>query len=205
MRKMKHKKLYISISIVVLLFLIILATHTLWLEAIAKFLIVNDHIFPSDVIVMLGGGGPERVWNGVKLYKSGYSKHIIVTGMENRFPGLTITWPQLARKEAMSLGVSEQAIILEERPTSTYEDAVYVKEDMLSRGFKSAIIVTSPHHTRRAKMIFKKVFKDQKEISLKFTPVDGGDFQVKKWWTQEGELIGVVNEYCKLVLYLFKY
>ncbi|MBM3211099.1 YdcF family protein, partial [Candidatus Poribacteria bacterium] len=127
------------------------------------------------------------------------------TGMEYKLPGLRTTWPQLAKQEALSMGIPEEVIIMEERPTSTYEDAIFVKDDMLSRGFRSAIIVSSPHHTRRARMIFKKVFKDQKDISLQITPFEGGDFQVKKWWTRENELIGVVNEYCKLFLYLFKY
>ena len=202
---MKHKRTYITISIIVVFILLVIITHSLWLGAIAKFLIVNDKISNADVIVVLGGGQSERVMNGVKLYNSGYSKNIIFTGMEFKLPGLTTTWPQLAKNEAMWLGVPEDAIILEERPTSTYEDAVYVKENMLDRGFKSAIIVTSPHHTRRSKMVFKKVFEDQKEVSIKVTPVDGGDFQIEKWWTHENELVGVFNEYCKLLLYLFKY
>jgi len=54
-------------------------------------------------------------------------------------------------------------------------------------------------------MIFRKVFKDHKDISLQFSPVEDGKFQVKKWWTRENELIGVVNEYCKIVFYFFKY
>lgn len=202
---MKHKKLYIAISIIALLFIIIIATHVLWLEAIARFLIISEKLSPADVIVVLGGGGPERVWNGVNLYKEKHGKYMIFTGMEYKLPGLRTTWPQLAKQEALSMGIPEEVIIMEERPTSTYEDAIFVKDDMLSRGFRSAIIVSSPHHTRRARMIFKKVFKDQKDISLQITPFEGGDFQVKKWWTRENELIGVVNEYCKLFLYLFKY
>jgi uncharacterized SAM-binding protein YcdF (DUF218 family) len=180
-------------------------THRLWLEAVARFLIVKDELSQADVIVILGGGGPERVRHGVKLYQSGYGTRIIVTGMEQKLPGLVTTWPQLAMREAASLGVPEDAIIPEERPTSTYEDAKYVKEDMLDRNFKSAIITSSPHHMRRARMIFRKVFEDRDDISLQFSPVEDSKFQVHRWWTREKELIGVVNEYCKLVLYFFKY
>jgi uncharacterized SAM-binding protein YcdF (DUF218 family) len=202
---MKLKKRYIAILVILALLIVIAVTHTLWLEAIAKFLIVRDEISQADVIVILGGGGPDRVWQGVDLYQSGYAKWMLATGMKQEMPGLVVTWPELARREAVSLGVPEDAFIVEDRPTSTYEDAIYVKEDMLNRGFKSAIIVSSPHHTRRARMIFRKVFKDHKDISLQFSPVENGKFQVKKWWTREEELIGVVNEYCKIVLYFFKY
>jgi len=202
---MKFKKRYIAVLVILALLIVIAVTHALWLEAIAKFLIVRDEISHADVIVILGGGAADRVWQGVDLYQSGYGKWILATGMKHEMPGLVVTWPELARREAISQGVPEDAFIVEDRPTSTYEDAIYVKEDMLNRGFKSAIIVSSPHHTRRARMIFRKVFKDHKDISLQFSPVEDGKFQVEKWWTRENELIGVVNEYCKLVFYFFKY
>ncbi|MBD3181938.1 hypothetical protein GF312_06590 [Candidatus Poribacteria bacterium] len=203
---MKLRKRYI-VLIAILTFLIILAaTHVLWLEAIASFLIVQDELYPVDVIIVLGGGGAERVLQAVKLYKEGYADKIVFTGMKAKLPGMIVTWPQLAMREASSLGIPESKIILEERPTSTYEDAVYSKEDMIKRGLKSAIIVSSPHHTRRARMIFHKVFKDNKDMSIIFSPVESDQgFQVHRWWTREAELIGVFNEYCKLVFYIFKY
>jgi uncharacterized SAM-binding protein YcdF (DUF218 family) len=201
----KLKKRYIAALVILGLLIVIAVTHALWLEAMARFLIVRDEISEADVIVILGGGAADRVWQGVDLYQSGYGKWMIATGMKHEMPGLVVTWPELARREAVSLGVPEEAFITEDRPTSTYEDAIYVKEDMLNRGFRSAIIVSSPHHTRRARMIFRKVFKDHKDISLLFVPVEDGKFQVEKWWTRENEMIGVVNEYCKLVFYFFKY
>ena len=202
---MKHKKRYTVVAIILASLIVIAVTHSLWLEAIARFLIVEDELSQVDVIIILGGGGVGRVRHGVKLYQEGYGASIIVTGMEYKLPGLTVTWPELAKREAVSLGVPENAIILEERPGSTYEDAKYVKEDMIDRNFKSAIVVSSPHHMKRARMIFRKVFKDQKDMSLLFSPVENSKFQVRKWWTREGALVGVVNEYCKLTLYLFKY
>ncbi len=202
---MKYKKRYIVVAIILASLIVIAVTHSLWLEAIARFLIVEDELSQVDVIIILGGGGVDRVRHGVKLYQEGYGTNIIVTGMKYKLPGLTVTWPELAKREAVSLGVQGDVIILEERPGSTYEDAKYVKEDMINRDFKSAIVVSSPHHTRRARMIFRKVFKDQKDMSLLFSPVENSKFQVHKWWTRERELVGVVNEYCKLTLYLFKY
>ena len=201
----RRRMLYIAILVTFALMIVVAATHRLWLEAIAKFLLVEDELSHADVIVILGGGEPERVYHGVRLYKSGYAANIIVTGMEMELPGLVTTWAQLAMREAVSLGVPETAIILDDRPTSTYEDAKYVKEDMLDRGFKSAIIISSPYHMRRARMIFRKIFEDQKDISLQFSYIENSNFQVNRWWTREGELIHVVTEYCKLVLYFFKY
>jgi len=204
-RKIKPKKWHIAVLLILLLLIAAIVTHRLWLEAIARFLIVEDELTQADVIAVLGGGGPERVRHGVKLYQSGYGTRIILTGMEHKLPGLTTTWPKLAMQEAVSLGVPENAIILEERATSTYEDAKYVKEDMLDRNLKSAIIVSSPYHMRRARMMFRKMFEDQKDISLKFSAAEDSNFRIHKWWTRERELIAVNNEYCKLVLYFFRY
>lgn len=202
---MKLKKRYTAVSLIIVLLIVVAITHRLWLEAMVRFLIVEDDLSPADVIVILGGGGPERVRRGVELYQAGYGTRIIVTGMERKLPGLVTTWPQLAMTEAVSLGVPESAVIPEERATSTYEDAKYVKEDMLGMNLKSAIITSSPYHMRRAKMIFRKVFEDRKDISLQFSPAEDSSFQIHKWWTREKELIEVNNEYCKLVLYFFKY
>ena len=201
----KHRKLGIALLLIFILLIVAFVTRTIWLDAIAEFLVVEDDISRVDAIVVLGGGGPDRVEHAVKLYQSDYGNWIIVTGMENRLPGLVVTWPQLAMKHAVSMGVPESVFILEERPTSTYEDALYVKEDMLDKGFKSAIIVSSPYHMRRARMIFRKIFEDMEDISLQFSPAGDSDFQAQRWWTREGDLIDVVNEYCKLVLYFFKY
>lgn len=204
-KPVKHRKLSIALLLIFTLLIVAVVTRVIWLDAIAGFLVVEDDISRADVIVILGGGGPERVEHAVKLYQSDYGNWIIATGMENKLPGLVTTWPQLAMKHAVSLGVSESVFILEERPTSTYEDALYIKEDMLDRGFKSAIIVSSPYHMRRARMIFRKVFEDKEDIFLQFSPAEDSDFQAHRWWTREGDLIDVVNEYCKLALYFFKY
>jgi len=204
-KPVKHRKLSIALLLIFILLIVAVVTRIIWLDAIAEFLIVEDDISRADVIVILGGGGPERVEHAVKLYQSDYANWIIATGMENKLPGLVTTWSQLAMKHAVSLGVPESVFILEERPTSTYEDALYVKEDMLDRGFKSAIIVSSPYHMRRARMIFRKIFEDREDIFLQFSPAKDSDFQTHRWWTREGDLINVVNEYCKLALYFFKY
>ena len=57
-------------------------------------------------------------------------------------------------------GIPEDILFLEERSQNTYEDAKYVKEDLLKMSLHSAIMVSDPFHMRRVSMIFKKVFKD---------------------------------------------
>ena len=56
---MKIRKLYIVIIAVFVILLMFVITHDLWLDSIAKFLVVNEELSPADVIVILGGGGQE--------------------------------------------------------------------------------------------------------------------------------------------------
>lgn len=202
---MRHKKLYIVISIIVALLIVAIITHKLWLEAIARFLIVEDELSKADVIVVLGGGGKERINHAAGLYKSGYSKRIIMTGKEQRIPGFTGTWADFAKQEALLLGIPEEAIILEEMATDTDENAEYAMEIIADRAFESAIVVSSPYHMRRSRMIFRKIFEDQ-AVTLKFSsvPVEDSNFQVKGWWKRRNDLRRVVWEYRKLVVRFFR-
>ena len=201
---MKHRKLYITLSIVAALLIIVAVTHRLWLEAIARFLIVDDELSPADAIVVLGGGGKERIEHGVKLYNSGYAARIIMTGMVHNLPGVTTTWAGFAMQEAVALGVPEDVIIPEEQAIDTDENAEYVKEIMVDRGLKSAIVVSSPYHMRRARAIFRKVFKDQAGISLQFSSVEDSSFQVQGWWKRKRDRSRVIWEYRRLFLRLFR-
>ena len=196
---MKHKKLYIIISIIFALLTIAAITHKLWLEAIARFLIVEDDLSSADAIVVLGGGGTERIRHSVKLYDSGYGEWIIMTGMQHNLPGVTTTWARFAMQEAASLGVPGNAIILEEKATDTDENAEYVREIIIARNFNSAIVVSSPYHMRRARMVFREVFEDR-DISLQFSSVEDSNFEVQGWWTRRRDLKRVIREYRKLVV-----
>ena len=201
---MKRKKLYITILIILTALVVSAITHKLWLGAIAQFLIVDDELSPADAIVILGGGGLERIEHGVKLYQSDYSTRIIMTGMRHNLPGVTTTWAGFAMQEAMSRGVPEDAILLEEQATDTNENAEYVKEIIIDRNLKSIIVVSSPYHMRRARAIFRRVFEDREDISLQFSSVVDSDFKVQGWWTRRKDFKRVVWEYRTLFACLFK-
>ncbi|KGR73979.1 YdcF family protein [Ureibacillus sinduriensis] len=150
------------------------------------YLVVNEEPTKSDVIIVLSGA-PGRLEKAASLYHEGYAEKVMLT--TSRASGLT-------KENALALGISDEAVILEEEATSTYTNALYARETMEKSGLDSAIVVTSDYHTRRSKLSFDRVFSDSRiEYSIVASPTDG-------------ELGGFSNqmafkEYFKLVGYIF--
>lgn len=199
------KKLHI-VSIIFVLLLVIIFTHNLWLRAIADLLVINDKLVKTDVIVVIDSGNGPAYNHGVKLYKLGYGKKIILVGGIINLPGISTTSSYLTMQWVInSMKVPKDDVMIEERPMDIYESAEYIKEDMIKWNIKSAVIVSLPYHTRRTSMTFKKVFDNIDDISLVFSPADDEQFNSYKWWTRENESIVVITECCKMILYFFKY
>ena len=152
-----------------------------------NFLVVNEKPKPVDVIIVLGGD-MSRVNAGVDLYEQGYANKILLTG----------TSAERMNSLAQSLGVPEANIILEEKARTTYENAKYSFQIMEDRGFKSAIVVTSPYHTRRASIIFHHFF-DKIDVTMCSVPYDSSISH--NWWKSGRTAYQVISEYLKLGWY----
>lgn len=189
-----NKKTSKLIAAVLVIFLLAVLTYYYLLPGIASFLIVRTNLQHADVIIILGGDS-ERIPYGVKLYKSNYSDKILVTGGQ--------TWTELAKIEALDSGVAPKDVILQDKSTTTYEDALFSRNIMLQNNFTSAIVVSSPYHMRRASWLFGRVFKNE-NIMLLYSPVDNSWFTEEKWWTNERSMQAIFDEYAKLIYYMFK-
>ena len=201
----RRKKLLIVIAGFCILILFLMLTHQIWLNKLAAFLNFQTAISPSDVIIVLTGK-TARFKHGVRLYKQGYAGNIMITASNEplELANVHLDWEEIIREAVRQEGIPETALLIIEDITSTYDEACFTRKVMLEKGFKSAIVVSSPYHMRRVRMIFEKVYK-RSGISLHYSPVEESEFQVAKWWTREGELVAVVNEYIKLVFYRLKY
>jgi uncharacterized SAM-binding protein YcdF (DUF218 family) len=125
---------------------------------------VTDYAVPSDVIIVLGCPSYERnvlsttfsacvqarAHHAARLYHRGLAAHIIPTG------GFTGPAPSEAGAMAqvlMSDGVPPEAITLEEQARSTVQNIQFSRGIMQQNGWKTAILVTEPHHIKRAAVI----------------------------------------------------
>jgi len=194
------KKLFWLITLMVIL----LGTyfiHPFILGGMARYLIVQDKLQKADVIIVLAGdGNGERVEEGVKSFKQGYAKYILMSGGPLAWHLTNAEW---MKKQAMADGIPASAILLEDKSRSTIDNAQFSLPVILKHHFGSAIVVTSPYHTRRAARTFRKVFSKQ-GIKVMIRPTEKSEFNPDRWWTRHEDTGAVVWEYAASVLYFFK-
>lgn len=119
-----------------------------------------DEKAPSDVAIVLGAGtwkgevSPvyrERLNHGIWLYQNGYVEYLILTGGVGE--GNTVSDAAAAKAYALSQGVPEDVILIEEKSTITEENLFYAKALMDELSLRSAIIVSDPLHMKRAMLM----------------------------------------------------
>lgn len=179
--------------------LITTAVLILWFRTpwplLAGLLVVDDRPEKVDVLITLGGDS-ERGLYAAQLYRSGLAPKIIMTGCGS-------SAAQMAAG-AVQAGVRAQDIMLEEKAENTYQNAVYSKDIVLKQNFKSAIIVTSPYHMRRAKLVFGRVFRNT-GIKLLYSATKDSGFNADGQCRSEIDRQIVKMEYMKMIYYWFRY
>lgn len=213
-KKKKSKKSFgwLKLAIFVLLFIsfFLVYSHKAVLHSVASFLIVEDPLQPSDLLIVLAGDWWERAREGVDIYKKGYAKEILIMKeikphgyKELQNLGIVLNRTHEVNKRLMiALGVPEEVIKIPEREAnSTYKEALISKEIIKKQKIESVIIVTEKTHTRRACMTFQSILG--KDIRVICRPTKYDDFHVEKWWLKRENIKEVIIEYQKLTFYFF--
>jgi uncharacterized SAM-binding protein YcdF (DUF218 family) len=159
----------------------------LWVAG--AYLVTSDSLQKSDVIVVLSGS-EDRVVEAARLYKMHLAEWVILTRVANH------NRPEI---EGQALGLfGERIVVTETLVDSTQDEAEAVRQKMLERGWKSAIVVTDPYHTRRSRLIFRQVFAGT-GMDIRIHPVEGSWYQPNTWWMSENGWQLTVQEYLKLI------
>lgn len=109
----------------------------------------------ADAIVAISGGDTTaRTNEAIKLFKNGWGQVLIFSGAAADKSG-----PSNARvmeEQAISAGVDPTDILIDEVSETTAQNAAETSNIFKTNGIKSAIIVTSAYHERRAMLEFDK-------------------------------------------------
>ena len=197
--------------VLLLVFLVLALSMRSMMTVYAQWLIRTDPPVEADVAVVLGGGEGERLGAAVRIYRQGRVPALLITGPAKPLLQVytgedSLTQGEVKRRIAVRRGVPESMAWLCLGPTSTYEEAVTVRAEIERRGITSAIIVTSPLHSRRVSQTFRHVFGDRPvRLTVETLPPEMSQDQVREWWTWEHEMISVFSETVKLIHYWCRY
>ena len=152
------------------------------LAGIGHVLDVEDPLQPADAIVALSGDTGARTATAVDLWKRQLAPLIIFAG--SAVDPASVSSAEIMKREAIALGVPPAAILIEPESATTEENAARVAELMSARGLRSAILVTSPYHQRRAADLFGRAFKPAK-LTFRNYPARDPDWDPNLWWLRE--------------------
>ena len=197
-----------NIFIVLIVSLIILfLTANIWLTAMAGFLEVSDPLEKADAILVLGGGGGDRISEAAELYKRGFSGYLIISAGP-LYAGVRVReiGAEVEARDAVYLGVPAEHIYLEKEALSTFENATLTLPLIKKHGFKKIIVVTSPYHTRRASLVFKKRYRKE-GIKVIIHPAPHSKYAKYSkitWWTRHEDTQIVISEWMSLIYYFLR-
>lgn len=178
-----------------MIFLLPLVVY-LSLVAIGAILIVADPVERVDAVVVLSGGGGDRLALAVEMHTDGFAPYLVITdttsGVNNRLV-----------REAVRGGFRRESIFVTDlQVDSTYEEALAVRDLAMTRNWNKLMVVTDPYHTFRTRLIFNRELRNS-GVEILVRPVIGHWFTSRTWFYQAEGWQFVLLEIGKLVDYLF--
>jgi uncharacterized SAM-binding protein YcdF (DUF218 family) len=159
------------------------------LAGMGRWLVVESELqSPAGLVVALGGDRTRELV-AASLLRRGVAERILFSGADVR-----------AEDYACRGVPPDRALPPLTEATTTYEEAQAVRKVMQARGLRSAIIVTSSHHLRRARWSFERVFRGT-GISLGFSSAPYEAFPIGQWWKSHIGRKLVLTEYLGLAYY----
>jgi uncharacterized SAM-binding protein YcdF (DUF218 family) len=149
---------------------------------LGSWLAVEDPLAKADAIVVISGDTGARAETAITLWKAGWAPIIVFSGAA--IDPESVSSAEIMRREALRQGVPENATLIEPASTTTEENATDVAKLMVQRKVRSAILVTSPYHQRRAAIEFGRAFEPS-GLVLRNYPARDPDWNPFLWWKQE--------------------
>lgn len=184
-------------------------SRTLWLPSVGAFLVVADPLTPAEVVLPLAGD-LERVYYAAQLYQAGYAERVLLTNLPLETQPARDAHLRRVRAIATAVGVPEtQLVVVPEVAQTTFSEAQNVRAQLERLNVRSLLVVTSPWHTRRARMGLRKVFRGS-SIRLSVQPVPPEalppgalhPYRARTWWHARSTRLTTIGEYLKLAAYV---
>jgi uncharacterized SAM-binding protein YcdF (DUF218 family) len=135
----------------------------------------------ADVIFLAQGDGLHRVAHAAKLHLDGFAPLIAAVGGDTRREYGSFLSGEL-KKKLLELGVRDSALFVEESAMHTKAEADRITELAREHGWKTILIVTSPHHQYRTFLTFLRSMNQAGlDLDVRNTPAPLSWFSVQSW------------------------
>jgi len=183
-----------------------IACHRPLLMLAAGLLVVDDRPAHADAIVVLAGATPEREAKAATLYREGWAPRVVIsrqvlpTNVRDllRLGVRSLDLQQEARLALEKYGVPANRIVaLADVASNTESELALVHRIARERGYRRVILVSSPFHTRRVKLIWSRA--DGERIEGLVVAARNEEFTVDGWWRKRRVAEAALHEYLGLL------
>ena len=166
---------------------------------VGHWLLVEDPLEKARAIAVLSGAMPFRAIEAARLFREGYAPKVWLT--HSAEPGETLRAmdiPYAAEdfynsRILIHEGVPADAIHLLERPIeNTADEMSAISNELAREKNQTVIIVTSKAHTRRVRLLWRKLSGGQGRAIVRAASKD--PFDPGHWWRNTTDALNVMRE-----------
>ncbi len=171
---------------------------------VGRWLVVEDLLEKARAIAVLSGRMPLRAIEAAKLYRQGYAPEVWLTHSSE--PGETLKGMGISfagedyytARVLVHEGVPPEAIhVLEPPVVNTADEIKVLAAALAAEKDRTVILVTSRPHTRRARLLWRKLAAGQGRAIVRASSDDS--FDPKHWWRTTNDALDVLREVLGLV------
>ncbi len=177
----------------------VLVMGTLVGGCLGPWLVVADPLARSDAILVLEGLTPLRELEAAALFREGWAPRIVLTLARSPIPDEARRLagdpePQERAARVLRRGdVADSHIVRLDRPVeNTLEELTVGFEYARAHGFRRVIVVSSPYHMRRVRIIWNSRF--EREVPGLVRPTRYEPVDPARWWRSGRSLEEALHE-----------
>jgi uncharacterized SAM-binding protein YcdF (DUF218 family) len=167
---------------------------------VGRWLVVEDPLAKARAIAVLSGGMPVRAMEAAKLYRQGYAPEVWLThslepGESLKAMGIPFEGGEevYSTRVLIHEGVPATAIhVLEPAIVNTADEVSVISAALDREKNRSVIVVTSKPHTRRARLLWRKLAPGECRAIVRAASDD--PFDPQHWWRNTRDALDVVRE-----------
>lgn len=166
---------------------------------VGRWLVVEDPLAKARAVAVLSGRMPVRAIEAAKLYRQGYSREVWLThsaepGESLKAMGIAYEGEEVySARVLIHEGVPAEAIhVLEPRIVNTADEVRVISAALAEEKDRSVILVTSKSHTRRVRLLWRKLAPRNCRGVVRAAGKD--PFDPGHWWRSSGDALEVVRE-----------